>query len=59
MDWKVSKDSIDCLKNLELNLVLPSHGKPMKGEEIMEHLNMLVEDFNEISKPEQGRFVDN
>jgi len=31
----------------------------MKGEEIMEHLNMLVEDFNEISKPEQGRFVDN
>lgn len=59
VDWKGSKESIECLKDLEPSLVLPSHGKPMKGDEIMEHLNMLIEDFDEISKPEQGRFVDN
>jgi len=58
VDWKAAKDSINRLKELNPNIVLPSHGKPMEGKEIMEHLNMLVNDFDEISKPEGGRFVD-
>jgi len=31
----------------------------MQGEELTRHLEMLVEHFDEIAVPEQGRFVDN
>lgn len=39
-------------------LVLPSHGQPMKGDELTRHLDLLTNYFEEIAVPEQGRFVD-
>jgi glyoxylase-like metal-dependent hydrolase (beta-lactamase superfamily II) len=56
-DWKAAENSVRHLKDLKPSLLIPSHGEPMKGEELTKHLEMLVNDFDEIAKPEQGRFV--
>ena len=57
-DWKAAENSVRHLKNLRPSLVITSHGEPMKGNKLTKHLEMLVENFNEIAKPEQGRFVE-
>lgn len=56
-DWKAAEDSIKRLKDLNPLVVIPSHGKPMKGEDVTKHLEMLVNHFDEIAKPQQGKFV--
>ena len=56
-DWKAAEASVKLLKELNPNLVLPSHGKPMAGEELTKHLDMLSKHFEEITVPEQGKFV--
>ncbi|EQB89412.1 glyoxylase-like metal-dependent hydrolase (beta-lactamase superfamily II) [Clostridium punense] len=56
-DWKAAEASVKLLKELNPNLVLPSHGKPMEGEELRRHLDMLAKHFEEIAVPEQGKFV--
>ncbi|KUO58605.1 MAG: MBL fold metallo-hydrolase [Gracilibacter sp. BRH_c7a] len=58
-DWKVAEESVNTLRDLQPSLIIPSHGQPMQGEELTRHLEMLVEHFDEIAVPEQGRFVDN
>lgn len=57
-DWKAAEKSVKQLKELNPSLVLPSHGLPLKGEKLDEHLEMLNNHFKEISVPEQGRFVE-
>jgi glyoxylase-like metal-dependent hydrolase (beta-lactamase superfamily II) len=57
-DWKIAEESVRVLKDLKPSLVIASHGKPMKGDEVSKHLEMLVNHFDEIAKPEHGRFVD-
>lgn len=56
-DWKAAEQSIRRLRDLNPSLVLTSHGKPMKGDEVSRHLDMLVAHFDEIAKPEQGKFL--
>lgn len=56
-DWQAAENSIRHLKELKPSLVIPSHGKPLKGEELTRHLEMLANHFNEIAKPEEGRFI--
>ncbi len=56
-DWQAAESSVRRLKELNPSLVIPSHGKPMGGEELAKHLEMLTAHFNEIAKPKQGRFV--
>ena len=56
-DWEAAEESVKHLKDLNPSLVIPSHGKPMKGEELTKHLELLASHFREIAKPEQGRFV--
>jgi len=56
-DWETAEKSVKQLRELEPALVVPSHGKPLKGEELKRHLELLVNHFNEIAKPEHGRFV--
>lgn len=58
-DWKAAESSVRRLKDLKPSLVIPSHGEPMQGDELTKHLEMLVDNFDVIAKPEQGRFVDN
>lgn len=56
-DWKKAEESIRLLNNLKPNLVIPSHGKPMEGNVLRKHLDFLINNFDEIAKPEQGKFV--
>lgn len=58
VDWQAAEDSVKRLRDLNPSLVIPSHGQPMQGEELSRHLDMLVNHFDEIAKPEQGRFVE-
>lgn len=56
-DWKSAENSVRILRDLEPHLAIPSHGEPMKGEELTKHLDMLVNNFDEIAVPDQGVFV--
>jgi glyoxylase-like metal-dependent hydrolase (beta-lactamase superfamily II) len=56
-DWIAAEKSVKRLLDLKPLLAIPSHGQPMKGEELTQHLEMLVNNFDEIAKPEHGRFV--
>lgn len=56
-DWKAAEKSVRHLRDLKPSLVIPSHGEPMQGDELTQHLEMLVNNFDKIAKPEQGRFV--
>ncbi|HEX9062322.1 MAG TPA: MBL fold metallo-hydrolase [Clostridia bacterium] len=57
-DWMLAKKSIKRIEELKPQLALPSHGSPMKGDELTRHLDMLNRSFDEIAVPEHGRFVD-
>jgi len=56
-DWEEARKSVELIKELKPELVIPSHGLPMKGEKLTRHLEFLTQHFNEIAVPEQGRFV--
>lgn len=58
VDWEAAKKSIEIIKNLKPELAIPSHGKPMEGMKLTNHLELLARDFNEIAVPNQGRYVD-
>lgn len=51
-DWEKAKNSIIKLRDLKPALLITSHGKPMEGEEVKRHLEMLVEKFHKIAKPD-------
>ncbi|MGE4284496.1 MAG: MBL fold metallo-hydrolase [Clostridia bacterium] len=57
-DWEAAKKSVKKLNALKSLLVVPSHGQPMKGKELIEHLENLARHFDEITVPEHGRFVE-
>ncbi|MDD3653569.1 MAG: MBL fold metallo-hydrolase [Desulfotomaculaceae bacterium] len=58
IDWQAAEASVKHLRELQPSLVIPSHGQPMQGEELENHLDLLVRNFDEMAVPEQGRFVD-
>lgn len=59
VDWNAAEDSVKRLKDLNPSLVIPSHGQPIKGDELTRHLELLSNHFSEIAVPEEGRFLDN
>ncbi|MFL0252164.1 MBL fold metallo-hydrolase [Clostridium neuense] len=56
-NWKAAKSSVKLLRDLKPSLAIPSHGEPMNGQELTKHLDILVNNFDEIAVPEQGVFV--
>lgn len=57
-DWQAAEESVRRLRVLDPDLVVPSHGQPMRGETLERHLRMLAEHFVEVTVPEEGRFVE-
>lgn len=51
MDWERARNSVAQLKGLNPELVIPSHGKPMGGRELEDHLAYLAENFEEVAVP--------
>ncbi|WP_159888358.1 MBL fold metallo-hydrolase [Paenibacillus puerhi] len=56
-DWKSAKESVIKLAALKPTVAVTGHGLPMSGELLTESLNTLVEHFDEMAKPDYGRYV--
>lgn len=52
-DWRAAEESIKKLRDLKPDIILSSHGEPMKGAEVHRNLEYLVANFDEIAKPEK------
>lgn len=57
-DWQAAQKSAERIKNLKPEWAIPSHGLPIKGEELAKHLELLTQHFRDIAVPNQGRFVE-
>lgn len=49
-NFKIAEISAKRLKDLKPKIMIPSHGKVLKDEELTSHLKYLVENFDEIAK---------
>lgn len=56
-DWEAAKASVEKLASVNPETVITGHGQPMSGEELREELNRLVTDFDEIAKPDNGKYT--
>ena len=57
-DWEAARDSVRRLAALEPAFIAPSHGRPMSGVDTADALDQLAARFDEVARPEQGRYVD-
>lgn len=57
-DWSEAEQSVKKLRELKPELVITSHGAPMKGEELKVALENLSANFYQETVPEHGRYVD-
>lgn len=58
VDWEAAERSVAQLRDLDPALVIPGHGQPIEGAELTSGLSSLVQHFDEVAVPDQGRFVD-
>jgi glyoxylase-like metal-dependent hydrolase (beta-lactamase superfamily II) len=56
-DWDAARDSVQRLAALRPAIVAPGHGQPMAGDETTRALTVLSQQFDEVARPEQGRYV--
>jgi glyoxylase-like metal-dependent hydrolase (beta-lactamase superfamily II) len=56
-DWSASRESVKKLRDLQPVIAATGHGVPMKGQELTDGLNQLVDHFDEIAVPRRGRYV--
>jgi hypothetical protein len=57
-DWDAARDSVVRLAALEPSVVAPGHGQPIAGAEAARQLHALAARFDEVARPEHGRYVD-
>ncbi|OEH86400.1 MBL fold metallo-hydrolase [Desulfuribacillus stibiiarsenatis] len=53
-NWSAAENSVRTLASLSPSLVIPSHGTVMQGEDLTNHLSLLVDTFQSIAVPKQG-----
>lgn len=56
-DWNAAKESIEKLVKLKPSVAVTGHGLPMAGEQLRENLNKLLLHFDDIAKPDHGKYV--
>lgn len=56
-DWESARRSVESLAALEPDLIVPGHGRAMRGPAMLEALRALARDFRTVAVPEQGRYV--
>ncbi len=56
-DWESARRSVEGLTALEPDLIVPGHGRAMRGPAMREALRALARDFRAVAVPEQGRYV--
>jgi glyoxylase-like metal-dependent hydrolase (beta-lactamase superfamily II) len=55
-DWDAARQSVRDLARLRPQTIAPSHGLPMRGDEVPDQLEQLATDFDRII-PEHGKYV--
>jgi glyoxylase-like metal-dependent hydrolase (beta-lactamase superfamily II) len=56
-DWDAARDSVSRLAVLDPAVIAPMHGQPMSGPETARALRELADRFDEVARPEKGRYV--
>jgi glyoxylase-like metal-dependent hydrolase (beta-lactamase superfamily II) len=56
-DWTLAQESVERLANLEPEIAATGHGWPMRGEVLRSGLAALLRDWDEVSVPRYGRYV--
>lgn len=56
-DWREAYESVKKLAALNPAVAVTGHGVPMTGEELSAGLRMLVEEFDRVAVPDQGKYV--
>lgn len=57
-DWSAARSSVELLAQFEPEVVVPGHGRAMRGAEMRDALHTLARDFVAIAVPEKGRYVE-
>jgi glyoxylase-like metal-dependent hydrolase (beta-lactamase superfamily II) len=57
-DWAAARSSVERLANLGPELVVPGHGRALRGPAMIQALRTLAERFDEVAVPREGRYVD-
>ena len=57
-DWDAARDSVRRLAALQPTFIAPAHGRPIAGQESTDRLTELAERFDEVARPEHGRYVE-
>nr|WP_244593658.1 MBL fold metallo-hydrolase [Methylopila sp. Yamaguchi] len=57
VDWGASESSVRRLTELNPELVVAGHGRPMRGEEMRAGLDRLAASFAAVAVPKRGRYV--
>ena len=58
-DWKQSEESVQNLVALQPEIIATGHGQPMSGDEMLDELTALKENFRHRAVPNKGRYVNN
>jgi glyoxylase-like metal-dependent hydrolase (beta-lactamase superfamily II) len=56
-DWTDAYESVKKLEALQPETAITGHGLPMSGKELTENLRKLVDHFDEIAIPKDGRYL--
>ncbi|WP_210528303.1 MBL fold metallo-hydrolase [Rubellimicrobium arenae] len=57
VDWPAAGHSVGVLAELEPEIALTMHGKPLHGAEMRAALHRLAQEFPQVAVPRQGRYV--
>ncbi len=55
--WEQALHSIVELQKLDPDVAITGHGVPISGEKLKKNLENLVANFNEVYKPDYGKFI--
>jgi len=59
VDWEKARQSVEMLAQLNPELAITGHGRPMRGPEMRATLHELAHRFNRIAVPGRGKYVTN
>ncbi|KMO37320.1 metallo-beta-lactamase family protein [Methylobacterium variabile] len=58
-DWESAERSVEALAQLEPELALTGHGRPLRGPGLRQALHELARNFSAVAVPPRGRYVEN
>lgn len=57
-DWEAAKASVEKLASVSPEAAITGHGQPMMGQELKDELSKLANNFDEIAKPDSGKYTE-